>query len=499
MEQELVRAPMSQQRSLALRNFAATEFRYRRLAATSFAGILLGVVLVSFFLPSSYEAETRLLVQNQRIDPAVSADASVQHSVNVNITEEQINSEVELLRSDDVVRKAVLANGLQHQKSHFWQWTKPTEDAAIASAVKGLRDGLKVERVNKTNLISARYSSKNAQLAASVLNALTDAYLQKKMELSRPAAQREFFDQQAELYKQQMVDAEAQFERDGGIAPQREHEDSLQKLGEFRASLAQARATIRGTKERIAVLHREEGSVPPRMTTQLRNADNAQLLQVLKGSLMNLQLKRSELLAKYQPDYRPIQELEKEITDLQAEISREENTPLRDKTTDVNPVHEWVRSELAKAAADLQQQRAQAASVQETIADLETRTKELNRQALQNDNLARALKLAEDNYVLYVRKAEEARIASGLDRTGILNVTVAESAIPPALPKMSRRELILIGLLFAVAVSAGLPFLAQRFTRFCRTPEDVAGVLEIPVVATIPQRATPYLLLGRGH
>jgi uncharacterized protein involved in exopolysaccharide biosynthesis len=141
--------------------------------------------------------------------------------------------------------------------------------------------------------------------------------------------------------------------------------------------------------------------------------------------------------------------------------------------------------------------RAQAASLTQTIASLESSTRQLNRQAVVNENLARAVKVAEDTYLLYVRKAEEARIADQLDRTRILNVTVAEAATPPALPKLSKSQLLMIGLLLAVAVSAGLPYLAQRFTRFCSTPEDVSGLLEIPVLAALPQRAVPHLLLSR--
>jgi len=48
--------------------------------------------------------------------------------------------------------------------------------------------------------------------------------------------------------------------------------------------------------------------------------------------------------------------------------------------------------------------------------------------------LQRDKKEAEDNYQLYAKKREEARIADELDRQKITNVSIAEAATVPQLP-----------------------------------------------------------------
>ena len=50
------------------------------------------------------------------------------------------------------------------------------------------------------------------------------------------------------------------------------------------------------------------------------------------------------------------------------------------------------------------------------------------------DDLVRTPKEAEDNYLLYAKKTEEARIAESLDQQKIANVAIAETPIEPHLP-----------------------------------------------------------------
>jgi uncharacterized protein involved in exopolysaccharide biosynthesis len=499
MAKELYRAqlqPLDSPRFWTIRDLVAIGFSHRRLVITSFSVLLLLAVAAALLLPARYEAEMELLVKMRRMDPIVSPGLVVSQTNNETVTEEQINSEIELLKSDDVLRSVVVANHLQRSKSK-WPWHKNTsEDEAVSKAASALKNGLLVTPIRKTNLISVRYRSSDPQLAAAVLRSVANAYLQKKMELDQLGAQYEFFKQQAEEYKKELANEQAKLESNGGVAPDKARDNMLQKTSDFQASLGQTQAAIRETEQRINVLQREEHTIPSRLTTQVRRADNVQLLQRLKGTLVDMQLKRVELLTKYQPGYRLVQELDSKIADAKAAIAREENRPPRDETTDQNPASVWVRSELAKAQADLVGLRGRAASTENTIAELQADAKQLNQQGIVNQNLARAVKTAEDNYLLYVRKREEARISEALDRNRILNVVLAEEARPPVMPVYSRLSLVGIGLLMAMFLSSGLVFAAEWLNPFYRTPHEVAALLELPVLAALPHPAET--LAGRN-
>jgi uncharacterized protein involved in exopolysaccharide biosynthesis len=480
----LVQSP-AQHSELRLRDVVATAFRHRQLVTTSFFGIMLGTVIVALLLPPQYEAEMKLLVKNRRVDPVVSANEIVGQALNELVTEEQINSEVELLKSDDVLRRVVVATGLQKQSSR-WPLHNGNGELANAQAINRLRKHLVIEPIRKSAVIVVKYRNSSPQLAATVLKTLANVYLEKKVELERSGAQQQFFQEQADRYKQQMLDAETTLQNSGGVAPEKVRDNSLQKLAEFEATLAQTQAAARETDQRIHVLQQEQNTVPVRLTTQMRTADNPQLLQHLKGTLVDLQLKRVELLTKYQPSYRLVQEIDEKIAATNAAIAREENHPLRDQTTDQNPANQWVRSELAKAQVDAAALRARRDATQKTIAAIQTKAEQLNRQEIIHQNLTRAVKAAEANYLLYVRKTEEARISEELDQNRIVNVAIAQEARPPVLPTRSRLMLICIGLLLASAVSSALVFVAEWMNPFYRTPHEVTALLDLPVLASLP-------------
>ena len=89
----------------------------------------------------------KILVRHGRVDPVVTSQSNnPQQMMQEEITESELNSEVELLNSRDLLRKVVLANGLQtRQRSWLRAFRKPNEEVVIAKAVRDLGKRLKVE------------------------------------------------------------------------------------------------------------------------------------------------------------------------------------------------------------------------------------------------------------------------------------------------------------------------------------------------------------------
>ncbi len=107
-------------------------------------------------LAPTYKAEMKLLVRRGRVDPIVTSQSNAPAQVvQEEITESELNSEVELLNSQDLLRKVVLANGLQTQQGSWRSlFGKPSDDVAIAMAVRQLAGQIKVEPLKKTDMIS---------------------------------------------------------------------------------------------------------------------------------------------------------------------------------------------------------------------------------------------------------------------------------------------------------------------------------------------------------
>ena len=102
-----------------------------------------------------------------------------------------------------------------------------------------------------------------------------------------------------------------------------------------------------------------------------------------------MQLKRTEYLTKYQPDYPLVQEVDKQIAQTQASIAAEEAKPIEQVTTDRNPTYAWINEELAKAKAEYKGLQAKEATTQSTVAVYEAQARDLQQKGLIEQDLYR--------------------------------------------------------------------------------------------------------------
>jgi uncharacterized protein involved in exopolysaccharide biosynthesis len=479
--------------AFTLRDVVAIVFRHTRVLVLCFGGVMLGTVLVAVLMPPNYRAETRILVKHERVDPVVSSEQSLPTQGRDEVTEEQLNSEAALITSDDVLRQTVLACSLQksHKSLTAWLFGR-TEEQKIAKAVDALKSNVKVEPIRKSNLISVSYESSDPKQAAEVLSSIAKGYISKHLEVHRPPGQLKFFEQETELYRQDLDKAENQLkefaQQQGGVAPLLARDITMNKLNDFNASLQQTKADLASTEQRIHDLEKQAGNTPERLTTQIKESDDASVLQQLKSALLTLELKRTELLTKYQPTYRLVQEVDKQIEDTRASIAGEESKPLRDAVTDQNPTYSWIGTELAKAKADYSGLQAREAATQAIVAMYQNNARQLEEKDLAQHDLARTAKANEDNYLLYLRKREEARMADALDEQRILNVAIVDTPAVPSLPTGDRWRYGLVGLLLAATLSVGVVFTIEYLDPSLRTPSEVMSELNIPVLAAVPQR-----------
>jgi uncharacterized protein involved in exopolysaccharide biosynthesis len=484
--------PDEGKQTFTMRDFLAIGFRQRRLIINTFLGILSVAIVIAFLLPKKYEAQMKILVKHERAESLVSPEREAPVLWRTEVSEEELQSEAELIKSRDLLTKVVVACDLQDPGTiFFWSKGGDNADQRVSRAVLKLEKDLTVQPIKLTNLIGVSYKSKEPQLAAKVLNSLASLYLEKHLAMHRAPGQFEFFHQQAEEYRKALANAEEKltsFSRDQGVVnPTLEKEMSVRKLAEFEAETKVARATMAESRQRIASLETQLATLPNRQTTQVRTSDNPQLMQNMKSKLLELELKRTELLAKFEPTYRTVQEVEEQIAQTRAAIAGAEKAPLRDETTDRDPTYEALRAELAKSKTEFAATQARTAATSALIRTYRTESQQLDRKELLHQDMLRTAKADEENYMLYLRKAEEARISDALDRQRFSNVVVAEPATVPFTSQARWLLVIVLGGLFASLVSVIMAFVVDRWDPSFRTPEEVESFLGSPVVAAFPK------------
>ena len=467
------------------RDVAAVLFRHGRLMTVAF-GVAFLALTVYVILSPRYEARLKILVRRARLDPPVSPQAK--DSIDVDrpeVSEEQLNSEAELLGDRSLLQDAVRAARLVPPGA---------EPARVEREARTLSRHLSIEPVRKSNMIEATYRASSPNQAASVLTALTAIYLQRHTELQRPSGEFDFFTQQAASSEFRLQESERRLvkftEMRGVASASLERDIALQKLGDAEANYRQIREDRADTDKRIAALREQLTLFPPRSLTELHSADNPELLEKLKTRLLDLQLKRTELLTRYEPSYRLVQEVEEQIAQTRQALSGEAIAPVRDETTDKDPNYEWARMELEKAQVQNESLRAREAAASAEIATLRESAMRLQSDSITQQGLLRSAKADEDAYLLYLRKQEEARIGDALDERHIVNVAVVEAPVAPALPVHSIPFYLLLALGVSSVCALTTAFAAERVDPTIRTPDEACHLLEVPVLAWLPAEDT---------
>jgi uncharacterized protein involved in exopolysaccharide biosynthesis len=486
--------------SITERDLLAIGFRQQSTVVLSFLVIFLGVLTFVLLRPARYASEMKILVKRERADPVVTAGPSAQGQLWLGVTEEELNSEVELLKSRDLLAKVVAATGLDRREAGaarlgrmFWSINdgEPPTAQSIARAADQLANTLAIQPLRKSNIIQIRYASTDPALAMAVLSQLAKHYLGKHLAVHRPSGAFAFFEHEAERYRSQLTLVRARLEQgrreEGIVSVEGEKEANFRRILDLEVTQQATQVQIAETLERIRAIEKQAESIPPRTTTEIRTASGGVIAQ-LQAAMVPLELKRMELVRVFKPTYPAVLDADAQIAKLRTAIEAAKASPLVEEATNRDSTYDYLRTELARSRSELPALRARASATRQFLSDNRAKARRLEQIGETQRTLLRDATQAEENYGVYARKREEARISDALDAQGIVNVALAEEATLPAAPSGPRRALLLLlGTGLAAIVSVALAFIKDYLNPSYRTPSEVQAALGLPVLASMPR------------
>jgi uncharacterized protein involved in exopolysaccharide biosynthesis len=489
-------AVVSNVADLSVRDFVVPLFRRKRLLIVTFVSVLGAVILLALLRGPAYSSRMEILVNRERMDPLVSTEATTQLVTADNpVTPEEINSEVELLKSRDVLEQVVVANGLEKSRGFSLVGAlRPhqTREDRIARAVKSLAKQLEIDNIKDSNLIEIAYKSPDPQLSYGVLKSLGDLYVAKHVAVHRPAGSYEFFAEETQKYHDELEDAEKKlrnFGRQNAVAaPDQQTTDLSTQAADSVGLVHLAEQSIAADEERIADDQHQMNATPQRSATLLASAANDKLIADANATLLEAQTKRTQLALKYDPSYPLVREADQEIANDEAAVAKAEAKVYVAETTDRDPTYELLREDIAKSQADLAAQRATLAATRHSVESIRAEMVNLDQLSLSQQDLQREAKAAETNYLLYLGKREQERTSNALDVTRIANVAIAVPPAIPVLPVFSWPTIVLVGFCSATALGIGAAYAADYLDPSFHTPAQVIEILGIPVVAALPKK-----------
>src|SRR5215467_9522746 len=341
----------------------------RFLLCGLFFTIVGGGMIVTFLLPPTYESTMKILVARDRIDPQVTPADKSSDVLRGDFTAEEFNSEMEILQSRTVIESVVRQLGLDKQDAPGWlarlitrlgdlyrSFHHQAAPDATERAVRRLTERLEVFSIKNSRIIKVTYRDRNPERTAQVLNELYRQYGEHHLRLRQNSRAANVFHEQSVAFSQRLAEAtEAikHFDAQNGVAANTAQRNLLlEQFHKVQADLDKARTEIRETERRIAALKTQLESQPERIESEARTK-YVSARDKMKDEILMLDLQRTQLLQKYQPNHRLVKDVEERLAQARELLAREEQSPPQEHTTVLNDVHRRLTNELLTAQANL--------------------------------------------------------------------------------------------------------------------------------------------------
>jgi chain length determinant protein EpsF len=434
---------------------------------------VVSAAVVSVSTPKQYVAETAVMVDIKSPDPVSSI------LLPATFMPASLGTQVDIIMSDRVARKVVRILQLDQKPSTKDAWLGATGGRGKIEdwLADRLQKRVKVTPSRDSNLINISYRGTDPAFVAAVANAYAQAYIEASIELKvEPARQyARWFGDQAKALRETVEQAQGRlsdFQRKNGILASGGGEgrggDSAgvdfetARLNELSAKLvaAQTEAADARNKQRLGAVDSMPEVQQNPVISRLR-LDIAALDAKLKDAAGNLGVNHPQYLR-----------MQSELAAMRTQLQ-----------TETRLVASGFSSSSAVSAGRQAELQAAIDAQKKKILDLKGKYDELA-------VLVRDVETAKRAYEAVTNRLTQTNLESQATQTNISVLTPAVEPLESVFPKPLEQMLLIAfggGILLACAVVFGLEMLDHRV----RSAQDLAEMLQLPVLGTVTRATKP--------
>lgn len=447
--------------------------RWKIMVAIAAVVIIAGVVLVSFMTPQ-YTSTAKI-----RLDPSRNPLATNAQQTRNELSPEAIETEVTAIRSLDLARAIVRANGLASDPE-FSSGINPAKitssesrENAIAAAVLSQ---LTVDREKLTYVLNVRFKSTDSLKAAKLSNAFADGYIESRTsnKLGTASRQSEWFQQRLNELGEEASKAEgraADFRARAGIVGSSSSNSAVgtiadQQVAPLASSLANAESEAAAARSNLDAAR-----------TQVSRGGLDAVSEVLGSNVIaDLRRQRAEVL-------RSRGEVEARYGDRHPESIR-----VRDQLAGLdNQIQAEARRVVGSLQATAAAAEARAGSLRASLKGIENQRERTTRASVAAESLERE---AAAKRALYDKMSQMSLESMQAARLSIAQAEVIDRAEPQPRPTSPNKPLLYaLTALVALAAGAGTIAVMEMTTGGFRSVDDVQDQLGIAVLAVVPKVA----------
>jgi uncharacterized protein involved in exopolysaccharide biosynthesis len=470
-------------RSYTLRDFLTMVLYHRRIMLAAFVvPVLLGFAAASMSKPA-YVAQARLLVlYGSEYFYHPSAGGQSNYSVALD-RDEIIEGELQVLKSTTLAIETLQKLGIDK----VYPGMPAGDPMALQRAARRMGSDLSLSSIPQSNILELSYRNTNPEVASEVLRTLIALYLQRREAIfERPPTPNAESDRDAFLGRIHAAeDALSRFAQQHGIADLDQQMNLLlqQQSANSQAVDATAQA-IAETSAKLTSIKAQLQKMAP-MVQAFADNDRSQRTQALTDDLVKLQVKRTGLATRYDSNYPAIQDLDRQIAAIQAQIASEPSRESALARSSINPIYQDAQGQEIALEAALSGLQAKAASLATAATRLDTQIRDLTQSAIQYRDLKRNRDVLDEAYRAFVRSTEETQMAYEAERSKATNVRVVQP--PEAGPAALNMRMVLpaAGIVLGLVAAVAAMLVANAFRQVFITVRDVNLALELPVLVAV--------------
>jgi capsular exopolysaccharide synthesis family protein len=471
--------------------------KHRWLIGTITVVVTVVVGFAAARVENTYQAQGTLQVENEN-QPFIGTDRFI---ITYSDPVVYFNTQLQLLRSKELAAQVAYELDLEHN-SRFHSSRPATLTAALlslgtapsngrtSSSAAGITPtdgdvrkdsaalerleplaaailaGLDVERVRDTQLVSVTFRHHDPEIAAKVVNALNERFVQQNLErtVSSNASAADFLQKRiAELQtevragEERMMNIGRQFQV---VSMEGEGNTEVERLTSLNRALLEAENDRKSLETVYEQLQRGTD------IDSLDVVQNAVGYQTLTQKLNELKAKRAELLTRYTPEWPEVKTVDSQIGEIEGQLAD-------------------VRKQLASSiAARYQTALAQEKKLRESFEESRSQLMGQNEASINYRILQQEVETNKKLLSDLLTRSKEMGVQSASQRN---NITIASLASIPRSPVgPNRQQTVALAFLLALGTGVGLAFLREYLDTTIKSVEDIDEFIQLPSLGVIP-------------
>lgn len=504
--------------------------RRKLLFVSVFLLVVISGMVTTFLITPKYEATMSILVSKERSDPQINPSDKTAEIVQAGVSDEEFNSELELVQSIEVVTGAVkdldLVNDRSPKNDTWLSRLRSRIKTSIYDAVsssldrvddpkpgrspQSAADGFAIERAvnrvvanldvvptKKSRIIKVTFTDTDPIRAKKTLEKIYEKYVELHVRMGDAQEADHVFKEQTEKFNEKLSTATnelKEFDVKNGVTGQEiatQRGLLLKQLYETQAQVNSTHSEISETEQRVISLKSKIATMPEQIEVSSVSR-YVGALDSMKEELVKLEQQRTELMQRYKKDSRFVRENEDRIAQLRRNIATETANPPQEKSYALNDLRRRLEGELNAAQTSLSGLKKRESTLTAQAAKLDAEMTALNSKSIERDSIERKRAVNEEAYLLYQKKVRENEISQVLNKERVLNFGMVDAPRTDGEQK-NPKPLLNLFILVSIGLFAGLAAaLITSPVREVREPEFVINALDferrygLPVLASVP-------------